>query len=148
MKVQHEKYMNRCLELALEVKANGHTPVGAVVVKNDQIIAEGFEGEQDVPLPIAHAEIIAVIRAIKYRGTKDLSHCVLYTTKEPCLMCSYLIRQTAIKGVVFATSAGETGGVHSVFGVLTSNAVKKWPSPPFVVEGVLKEACERILKNE
>lgn len=138
--------MQRCIELALMAKAQGSTPVGSLIVKDDTIIAEGFEGENYIPAPIAHAEIIAVLKAIQYRSSKDLSHCILYTTKEPCFMCSYLIRQAKMKGVVFALRTEDTGGASSIFPILTSADFKRWPAPPFVVEGVLESECLQILK--
>lgn len=142
----HEKYIRRCIELGMEAKANRATPVGAVVVYSDQIIAEGFEGEVYLPSPIAHAEIIAMLKAIQHFGSKDLNNCILYSTKEPCFMCSYLIRQTGIQGLIFASRTEETGGVSSVFPLLLSDKIKKWASPPFIIEGVLKNDCEQLLK--
>lgn len=146
MENEHEKYIRRCIELGEEAKAKGSTPVGALVVYRDQQIAEGFEGEQYIPKPIAHAELIAVLKAIQHLGSRDLSSCILYSTKEPCFMCSYLIRQTGIKALVFASRTEETGGMSSAFPILLTDSIKKWASPPVIIEGVLKNDCEQFLK--
>lgn len=145
METTHEKYMRRCIELGLVAKANGNAPVGSVIVMDNKIIGEGFEGEKGIPQPIAHAETIALVKAVKYRGSNDLRNCILYTSKEPCFMCSFLIRQTAIKGVVFASRSGETGGAGPVFSMLNTDRVEKWTPPPFLIEGILREECEKLL---
>lgn len=141
-----EKYMHRCIALAKIAKARGNSPVGAVIVKDDQIIAEGIEGETDIPAPVAHAEIIAVLKAVRYCRSNDLSGCVLYTTKEPCFMCSYLIRQTKIRGIIFALRTEGTGGASSIFPILSTNEISRWPSPPFIMEGMLKATCIQLLQ--
>ena len=137
MENEHEKYIRRCIDWA-KAKAKGSTPVGALVVCKDQLIAEGSEGEQYIPKPIAHAELIAVLKAIQHLGSGDLSSCILYSTKEPCFMCSYLIRQTGINAVVFGTRTEETGGVSSAFPILLTDTIKKWASPPVITEGIKK----------
>ena len=111
-----------------------------------EIIAESFEGEPFLPPPIAHAEIIAVLKAIEKLKSRDLSNCILYSTKEPCFMCSYLIRQTKIKGIVFASSVEDIGGASSAFPLLKTNTIKKWDTPPFLIEGVLINDYEKLLK--
>lgn len=142
-----KKYMKRCLELSRIAKSAGSYPVGSVMVRNDEIIAEGFEGENTVPAPVAHAEIVAVLKAIDKLGTRKLNDCILYTTKEPCFMCSYLIRQSDIKGVVFASPAGDIGGATSSYPILTSGSIKNWPEPPFIKSGVMQEEYEAFLKE-
>lgn len=142
----HNKFMSRCLELGAMAKANGNTAVGSVIVKNDNIIAEGIEGAKDLPDSLAHAEVFAIVNAIKYTGSNNLNDCILYTTVEPCFMCSYLIRQTKIKEVIFGITTPETGGASSEFPFLSATSITKWDPPPVIVEGILKKECENILK--
>lgn len=144
MKTNDENYMHRCLDLAVQAKSNGKTAVGSVIVKDNRIIAEGIEGSGELPASLAHAEMIAILNAHKSLNSKDLSDCILYTTVEPCFMCSYLIRQSNIKKVVFGITTPETGGASSEFPFLTSAKIRKWHPPPEVIEGVLKEACRNI----
>lgn len=147
MAADHEKYMRRCLELAAMAKANGKVAVGSVVVKDKKIIATGMEGAEDLPDILSHAEVVGIINAIKYTGSEDLSSCTLYTTVEPCFMCSYLIRKTKIKKVVFGTKARNTGGISSAFPFLSSDNISCWPTAPQIVEGILKEDCEKMLEK-
>lgn len=148
MAVEYEKYMRKCLELAAMAKENGATAVGSVIVKDRKIIAAGMEGAEDLPGILSHAEAVAIINAIKYIGSEDLSQCVLYTTIEPCFMCSYLIRKTKIKKVVFGAKTKDTGGISSAYPILRSSEIACWSLPPQIIEGILQEECEAILKKE
>lgn len=144
--MEHEKYMRQCLELAAMAKARGKVAVGCVIVKDRKIIATGIEGSEDLPDILSHAEVVALLNAIKYTGSEDLSQCVLFTTVEPCFMCSYLIRKTKIKKVVFGTRTKTAGGVSSLYPFLGSDNIPAWSNGPQIVEGVLREECEKILK--
>lgn len=139
--------MKRCLELAGIAKANGKTAVGSLVVKQGQIIAEGTEGDQDLPSVLAHAEILAVTKALKYVHAADLSDCILYTTVEPCFMCSYVIRQTKIREVVYGVATPGTGGISSAYPILSVADIDAWPSLPMLTGGILGEDCLELLKS-
>ena len=139
----HEFYMKACIELALAAKARGDAPVGSVVVQDGVIIAEGVEGGKTKKDITFHAEIEAIREANIITGTTDLSDCALYTTHEPCIMCSYVIRHAKIHTVAFGISVVETGGVHSFYPILTDNKIKSWEKPPRIVKGIL----ERDIKN-
>lgn len=141
----HEKYMKRCLELATQAKSNNKTAVGSLLVKDGVIIAEGIEGSIELPDIISHAEVVAIIKAIEYAGSKDLCGYTLYTTVEPCFMCSYLIRQTKIKEVIYGTTTPETGGQSSLYPILSTIKIQKWQLPPEVIDGILEEECYNIL---
>jgi tRNA(adenine34) deaminase len=147
MQMTDNFFMQRCLELAADAKRNGKTAVGSVVVKDNLILAEGTEGDNSLPQLLGHAEIIAIVEAVKNSGTKDLSNCVLYTTVEPCFMCSYLIRETGIARVVFGAKAGEIGGVYSSYPLLTATDISKWQSPVQVDGGVLEKECLQLLQK-
>lgn len=137
--------MKRCIALAQKAKEQSCSPVGALIVNNGKIIAEGYEGENTLPTPAAHAEMVAVLKAIETMGSKNLSNCVLYTTKEPCFMCSYLIRVCKIKEIVFASPAQDIGGATSAFPILTTGKVTHWEQPPIVIGDFLREEVEKIL---
>jgi len=88
MKDQHSKFIKRAIELAGEgVKSNAGGPFGAVVVKDNVIIAEGFNSVTSVNDPTAHAEIVAIRKACEKLGAFQLDDCVIYTSCEPCPMC-------------------------------------------------------------
>jgi tRNA(adenine34) deaminase len=134
----HEFYMKFCIDLALTAKARGDSPVGSVVVQDGAIIAEGIEGGKTKKDITFHAEIEAIREANMMKGDTDLSDCILYTTHEPCIMCSYVIRHAKIQMVVFGISMVETGGVHSFYPLLTDTKIKKWGKPPRVVKGIME----------
>jgi tRNA(adenine34) deaminase len=100
-------FMERCKALAAIAADRGESPVGSVVVLGDDIIAEGIEAgksRQDVTF---HAEVEAVREAVRKHG-KDLSAATLYTTHEPCILCSYVIRPHRIGRVVIQTAVAYT----------------------------------------
>ncbi|HXW00196.1 MAG TPA: nucleoside deaminase [Anaerolineae bacterium] len=140
----HEAFMRRCLELARIALYEGDAPVGSLVVRHGQIIAEGVEGvkaQQDVTW---HAEIDAVRKACRALGTLDLKDCTLYTNVEPCVMCSYAIRQTGISQVVIGMETASLGGVSSAYAILSDSTIPGWGSPPVVVTDILKEECLQL----
>jgi len=101
----HYFYMKSCIDLALTAKARGDSPVGSVVVQDGIIIGEGIEGGKTKKDITFHAEIEAIREANLMTGNADLSDCILYTTHEPCIMCSYVIRHAEIQMVVFGGKA-------------------------------------------
>jgi tRNA(adenine34) deaminase len=144
---KHEEIMNRCLQLAMQAKSAGKTAVGSLIIRDNKVIAEGIEGSEVLPAILAHAEIIAIEKAVTSTASKDLSGCMLYTTVEPCFMCSYLIRETKITTVVYGAKAGTIGGVNSEHPILVSNSISKWSAPPVVFGGVLEAECLEVLKK-
>jgi tRNA(adenine34) deaminase len=145
MEEKHEEFMRQCIKLAQIAKLKGKTAVGALIIRNEKVIAEGIEGLGELPAVLAHAEIIAIEKAVSLLGTKDLSGCKLYTTVEPCFMCSYLIRETKIDAVIYGAKAGEIGGFSSEYPILVGQNIKKWITVPIVIGGVLEEDCLKLL---
>lgn len=137
----HEPYMRRCIALAREARARGDVPVGSLVVRGGTVIAEASEQLPTSGDPIGHAEVLAVRAACLTLGTLDLSGCTLYTTAEPCFMCSYAIREAGVSLVVFGTRTAGVGGVTSSHPILMDEEIPGWRNPPEVVEGVLVEEC-------
>jgi len=140
----YEAYMRKCIALAQIAKARGDSPVGSILVQNGSIIAEGIEGgktHQDITF---HAEIEAIRNARTTLGKTDLSDCILVTTHEPCIMCSYVIRHHKIQLVIVGLSTGEIGGYSSALPLLTDKSISKWAEPPRIVEGILEEECRGL----
>lgn len=134
----HEYYMKICIDLALEAKARGDSPVGSVLVKDGTIIGRGVEKGKSKKDITFHAEIEAIREGNEYLGDQDLSNCALYSTHEPCIMCSYVIRHAKIHTVVFGIPTVETGGIHSFYPLLTDTKIKKWGKPPRIIKGILE----------
>jgi len=124
------RWMRRCLEVAEEARTGGDAPVGAVIVRNDELIAEAFEAVVSRQDGTAHAEMIAIRRACRALGTMDLSGSTLYTNVEPCWMCSFAIRETGIGQVVIGVPVEDIGGVTSRYPILSDSGVADWGPPP------------------
>jgi tRNA(adenine34) deaminase len=140
----HEELMIACIELALTSKESGNSPVGSLIAREGQIIARGVERVRQNQDITYHAELEAIRSATVLLNSQDLSSCTLYTTHEPCIMCSYVIRHTKINTVVYGASSGKTGGVHSPYPILLDDKIKSWGKPPKIVKGVLKKDCEEL----
>ncbi|QBK77494.1 nucleoside deaminase [Myroides odoratimimus] len=92
-----------------------------------------------------HAEI-EVIRNFRTQYDEvDLSECILYTTHEPCIMCSYILRHHKVGMVVWGISTGEIGGVSSDYPTLSTTQISKWGVAPIIIKGVLEEECIQTL---
>ena len=127
-------YMKRCEKLGEEAAKKGNPPVGAIIVKDDEIISEAEEAGKSKNDITCHAEIEAVRIAVKKVGSSDLSECILFTTHEPCIMCSYVIRVYKIKKVVYQNTVDYLGGISSSMPLLLSDEVPPhWAQAPEIV---------------
>jgi tRNA(adenine34) deaminase len=142
----YEGLMRRCIALAKIAKERGDSPVGAVIVRDGQIIAEGIEGGKTYKDITFHAEIEAVRNAVKVLGSGDLSNCMLVTTHEPCIMCSYVIRHHKIALIIMGVETGEIGGYSSAMPVLTDSTISRWTSPPKIIGKILEHECAALNK--
>jgi tRNA(adenine34) deaminase len=136
-------WMQICLDLGRQARQAGNAAVGAVIVADDQLIGAGMEAGKSKKDITCHAEIEAIRDALQ-RGHSNLSAAVLYTTHEPCLMCSYVIRHHRIARIVMGVPVPEVGGYTSPFPILTTQLVSKWGPPPAITMGVLKKECEAL----
>ncbi|MCC6845365.1 MAG: nucleoside deaminase [Bacteroidetes bacterium] len=136
--------MKRCIELAHIAKECGDVAAGAVIMHDGNIISEGIEGGKTHHDITYHAEIEAVRNAVKILKKNDLSDCVLVTTHEPCIMCSYAIRHYGISLIVIGATVGEIGGYSSKLPVLLDRTVTRWSDPPTIVTGILEQECRAI----
>lgn len=109
-----EKFMRRALELARLAASLGEVPVGAVIVKNGKIIAEGYNRREADKNATAHAELIAIDKACRALGGWRLFDCELYVTLEPCPMCAGAIVNSRIKRVVCAAKDPRAGAFGSL----------------------------------
>lgn len=105
------RFMKQAINLAIRAKSHDDVPIGAVIVRDGQIIARGENRVQKCKNPILHAEIVAINRACKKLGTKFLDDCDIYVTLEPCAMCATAISLARIRGVYYAATDEKGGGV-------------------------------------
>lgn len=137
-----EFYMREALSLARAAECLGEVPVGAVVVRDGEIVGRGFNapiGESD---PTAHAEIAALRDAARRLENYRLPGCTLYVTLEPCAMCAGAILHARIARVVYGARDAKTG-VHG--SVVDLFAVERLNHHTQVVGGVLADECSGVL---
>jgi tRNA(adenine34) deaminase len=135
------EFMREAIRLARIALERGDTPVGSVVVCGDRVIGEGVEAVRSEKDLTAHAEIIAVREACRSLGSTNLACCSLFTTVEPCLMCSFIIRSAHVSRIVTGKAAPQVGGISSKYPILVDRGIPSWPPPPVVITGVLEEEC-------
>ena len=104
--------MRRALELAEASAAAGEVPVGAVVTRNGEVIAEAHNAPRETHDPTAHAEILAIRRAAQALGDERLTDCELWVTLEPCAMCAGGIVNAHIAKLYYAASDPKGGAVE------------------------------------
>jgi tRNA(adenine34) deaminase len=110
---QDARFMRRALELAARGAELGEVPVGAVLVRDGEVLGEGFNCPIGTHDPSAHAEMVAIRAAAQAAGNYRLPGSTLYVTLEPCSMCAGLIVHARISRVVYATSEPKAGVVVS-----------------------------------
>lgn len=145
--MEHSSFMYKCIELAGKASARGDSPVGSLIVLNGRVIGEGIEGGRTFSDITFHAEIEAIRKASKFLNNQDLSGAVLYTTHEPCIMCSYVIRHAKISTLVIGVKTKETGGLSSAYPLLLDDTIKKWGKPPQLILGVLEKECRDLISD-
>ena len=139
----HIHYMKKCIELSKEAMRNGNPPVGSILVKDDVIIGIGIENGKSSNDITKHAEIEAIRNALA--NQKSILDTILYTTHEPCIMCSYVIRHHHIKTIVFGATSKHVGGITSEFKILETENVPNWKGTPKIIEGILEDECHELL---
>jgi len=136
-------YMKKAIALAMESEKEGEVPVGAVIVKNGEIIAEGRNRRETEKNALHHAEIEAINNACKKLGGWRLSGCSLYVTLEPCPMCAGAIINSRISTVYFGAYDNKAGSFGSVadFNRIPYN------HKPEIIAGVMEKECSELLSE-
>lgn len=130
--------MRRAIDLAK--KANGEIPVGAIIVKDGEILAETFNQKEVLNDVTAHAEILAIREAEKKLGRWRLDDCEMYVTLEPCPMCAWAIINSRIKTVYFGAYDHNYGALESAIDLrkLANSKLK-------VYGGIMEKECTEVL---
>ena len=137
-------YMKIALELARKAADAGEVPVGALVVKDDEIISRAFNMREAKTSPSAHAEFLAIEEASRKLGKWRLSDCTIYVTLEPCVMCAGLMHQARIKKCVFGAKDPKAGALASLYKIHEDERLNHNFE---VVGGVLENECAKILSD-
>ena len=140
----HHKWMSHALMLAQRSQDEGEVPVGAVLVKDDKLIAEGWNRPIESNDPTAHAEIMALRAAGKILGNYRLPETTLYVSLEPCTMCAGAMIHARIANLVYGASEHRTGVAGSVIDVFQQDFHYHKVA---VTAGVMQAECSQLLKD-
>jgi tRNA(adenine34) deaminase len=137
-------YMQEAIKLAQQAASNGEVPVGAIVVKDGDIIGRGSNAPISLSDPSAHAEMLAIRDAAKTLGNYRLIDCTLYVTLEPCAMCAGVIQHARLSKLVYGASDPKTGVCGSVINLMAETKLNHHTT---VIGGVMAEECGGILRT-
>ncbi len=136
--------MSRALDLARAAEAAGEVPVGCVIVRDGEIIAEGWNRPISTRDPTAHAEMIALRAAAEASDSYRLTGTTLYVTLEPCAMCAGAMVHARVQRLVFAATDPRAGAAGSVFNIVQHPALNHRIE---CTGGVLAEECGALLRG-
>lgn len=144
MKDIKEKYMKEALKEAQKAYKKLEVPVGAIIVKDNKIIARAYNQREKDKMSINHAEILAIKRACKKLKNWRLIDCEMYVTLEPCPMCAGAIINSRINKIYIGTMDKKTGACGSKLNLLQDYC---FDIAVDVETGIMEEECKMILKN-
>ncbi|MCX4190529.1 tRNA adenosine(34) deaminase TadA [Methylophaga sp. OBS3] len=137
-------WMQHALQLAEKAQAAGEVPVGAVIVQNDELIAEGYNQPISQHDATAHAEIMALHTACQKLQNYRLPGTTMYVTLEPCIMCAGALVHARIERLVYAASEPKTGAAGSLLDVFTLPNINHRVN---CESGVLAEQSSQLLRD-
>lgn len=142
--LQHEIYMKEALIEAKKALALDETPIGALIVHENTIIARAYNRRNTDKNALAHAEILAIDEACKVIGDWRLEQCTLYITLEPCPMCAGAIVQARIPTVVYGAKSPKAGCGGSILNLLQLEQLNHQCE---VIAGIEEAASSQLLKD-
>ncbi len=138
------QWMRRALELAELAASRGEVPVGAVLIKEQEIVAEGHNLTVTSNDPTAHAEVVVIREAAQKLGDWRLTQCTLYVTLEPCAMCAGALVLSRLSRLVLGASDPKAGMVGSLGNLVQDERLNHWIA---VTGGPLADASGDLLKE-
>ena len=141
------EYMQVAFALAKEAYFNDEVPVGAIVVYKDKIIGKGRNRRIETKDVTSHAEIEAIKEAERYLSSYILDECTLYTTLEPCPMCSYAIMEAHIKKLVYGAPDEKRGAITNL-DIFNKHLGTKVDVYGNIMEEEAKELLQKFFKNK
>ena len=143
-KNDHVKWMKAAFREAEKAFEQDEVPIGAVVVKNGQIVGRGYNQRESLIDPTAHAEIIAITSASNTIKDWRLKDCRLYVTKEPCPMCAGALINARINMVIFGMYDEKEGCCGSLYQLCRDNRFKHQLT---VKGGIMEDACTLMIQE-
>ena len=139
-----QQYMRMAIEQAQLAAQSGEVPVGAVLVKDGQVISKAFNKPIANHDPSAHAEMLALREAALAEENYRIPGSTLYVTLEPCAMCSGAMLHARIDRVVYGASDPKTGAAGSVLDIFAAKQINHQTS---VEGGIMSEECGQLLRD-
>ena len=141
---KEEIYMKEAIRQARKAWKLAEVPIGCVIVREDKIIARGYNRRNTDKNTLAHAELLAIRKASRAVGDWRLEDCTMYITLEPCQMCAGAIVQARIRRVVIGSRNPKAGCAGSILNLLN---VPEFNHQVELTEGVLEEECSAMLTD-
>ena len=136
--------MNLAIAQARLALKHDEVPIGAVIVKDGEVIARAYNKMEKTQLATAHAEILAINKACKKLGSWRLDDLDIYVTLEPCPMCAGAIVNARIRNVYFGAYEPKSGSAQSKFSILTDSGLNHTTN---FIGGIKQEVCSNLIKN-
>lgn len=137
-------FMNIALSMAKQAYHENEIPVGAIIVKENKIIASAYNKKDSEKLVTKHAELIAIEKASINLGDWRLNDCTIYVTMEPCPMCAGAIQQARIKRLVYGCSSNIQENSQIINKILNN---REYNHQVTIECGILKKACSKLVKD-
>ena len=144
MILKHEQWMNVALQQAQRAFDADEVPVGAIVVREGEIIGKGYNQIEHLQDPTAHAEMIAITAAANHLSSRRLENCTLYVTLEPCPMCAGAIVLARIPTLVFGSYDSKAGACGTLYDIVEDRRLNH---TVHVVGGICDKESEILLKR-
>lgn len=137
------KFLEIAYKEALKAYQKDEVPVGAILVKDNQIIAKAYNRKEKKQQATRHAEIEIIEKASKKLGNWYLENCILYVTLEPCVMCAGAILQSRIKKIVYGAKDPKGGAIESLLCLYQIKGFNHYPETKYLEN----KKCSKILSN-
>ena len=144
MEKEQQKFMAAALAEARQAAILNEVPIGAVVVKDNQIVGRGHNMREHFQDVTYHAEMLAIMEACDALHSWRLEDCDLYVTLEPCIMCSGAIIHSRLRQVYYAAPDPKAGAVNSLYTLLNDSRLNHQVA---VHQGLLQDECSQMLKH-
>lgn len=141
---EHERWMREAIAEARKAEAIGEVPIGAIVVRDGQVIGRGYNVRETSLDPTSHAEMIAIRQASEALDAWRLLDCRLYVTLEPCPMCAGAIVQSRVPQVIYGAPDPKAGCAGTLMNLLQE---PRFNHEAEVLSGVLQEECGALLSD-